>query len=98
MIVTDPSQYTLETIQVHHGPRYKYVAILRHKNTGRTKRVPFGGKRADGTPYEQYHDKVGHYAAYDHADRKRRALYRVRHAGEQNHKFSAGWFSWKYLW
>ncbi len=98
MIVPHPEQYELVEFKVNHGPRYKYDAVLRNKRTGVLKKVPFGGRRTDGTPYEQYHDKLGAYTAYDHGDARRRRLYRTRHAGEQHRKFSSGYFAWKYLW
>lgn len=58
----------------------------------------FGAIKPDGTPYEQYTDKIGHYSKYDHKDKARRDRYRKRHDGEQHTKYTAGWFSWNYLW
>ncbi|NVM20132.1 MAG: hypothetical protein HWN80_20720, partial [Candidatus Lokiarchaeota archaeon] len=52
--------------------------------------------------YEQYKDSTGKklYSYADHLDENRKRLYRKRHAGEgnSNRKYSAGWFSWHYLW
>lgn len=97
VVVNNPELYRLDRIEVHHG-KHKYDAVLKNKKTGTEKHVPFGGKKSDGTPYQHYHDKIGHYKSYDHNDRQRRNLYRIRHAGQEKNKFSSGWFSWTYLW
>ena len=77
----------------------KYTAILKDIETGKLKRVHFGGIRLDGEPYEQYNDSTGLciYSDYDHNDKKRRALYYKRH-GEKAIKYSSKWFSHNYLW
>lgn len=98
MIVTNPECYKLLGFEVNRGKRYKYDMILENKTTKQIRRVPFGGKKEDGTPYEQYHDQIGHYRDYDHGDDNRRRLYRIRHRGENLRKFSSGWASWMYLW
>ena len=75
----------------------KYDAILENKSTGRRKTISFGA-----TGYEQYKDSTGlrYYSHLDHNDPKRKKLYQQRHEGEgePNRKYSAGWFSWHYLW
>ncbi len=53
--------------------------------------LSFGDKR-----YAQYFDKLGHYSHLNHNDKERRRLYYARH-GEAK-KYSAKWFSHKYLW
>lgn len=99
MIVKHPERYRFIRFEVARGTRFKYYLVIQHKQTGRLKHVPFGGKYPDGTPYEHYHDSaLGYYSKYDHGDRARRARYRARHAGEEAHKFSSGWSSWYYLW
>lgn len=100
MIIPDPQNYVFVGFEVaRDSKKYKYFLIIRNKRTHKTRRVPFGGKYPDGTPYEQYRDSaLGYYSAYDHGDRRRRANYRARHAGEEQHKFSSGWASWYYLW
>jgi hypothetical protein len=100
MIVNDPQNYTFVRFEVaRDSRRYKYYLIIRNKRTHQLKRVPFGGKYPDGTPYEHYRDRaLGYYHSYDHLDRARRASYRARHAGEEKSKFSSGWASWYYLW
>ena len=100
MIVEHPERYTFVGFEVARGSlRHKYYLVIRNKDTGRTKRVPFGGKYPDGTPYEHYRDSaLGYYKKYDHGDKARRRLYRARHAGEEKAKFSSGWASWYYLW
>ena len=67
----------------------KYCAIFNNPQ----KKVCFGDIR-----YQHYKDKIGLYKHLDHNDANRRRLYRIRHRGEQNHKYTPGWFAWKYLW
>ena len=54
--------------------------------------VSFGDKR-----YEQYNDKIGHYKDLNHYDEDRKKLYYDRH-GKKSKKYSAKYFSHKYLW
>ena len=54
--------------------------------------LSFGDNR-----YEQYNDKIGYYKHLDHNDKKRKDLYYKRHPINY-HKYSADWFSKKYLW
>jgi hypothetical protein len=80
----------------------KYTAILQNKKTGREAKIHFGGIKKDGTPYAQYKDNVlGLYKKYDHKDKKRRDRYRNRHSKEVSSfkdYWSAGLFSYKFLW
>ncbi len=78
--------------EVPQGGFKKYVAVLVDGH-GKKKRVPFGDRR-----YEQFRDRIGHYAHLDHGDARRRRSYRARHAGEERRKYSPGWFAWTYLW
>jgi len=75
----------------------KYDAILMNKDTGKQKIIPFGDNR-----YQQYRDSVPLklYSNLDHGDINRRNNYRKRHKneGDNNRKYSAGWFSWHFLW
>jgi hypothetical protein len=65
-----------------------------NKKTSKIKKVPFGDNR-----YEQYKDDaLGIYSHLNHNDMKRRTLYRKRHEGEEQNKYSSGYFSLKYLW
>lgn len=57
----------------------------------------FGAIKPNGTPYEQFKDKIGLYSSYDHNDNKRRVNYYKRHNKTYN-KESADWFSKNYLW
>lgn len=57
----------------------------------------FGAIKPTGVPYEQYKDKIGMYSAYNHGDKERRELYYKRH-NKNYGKYSADWFSKKYLW
>ena len=49
------------------------------------------------TRYEHYFDKVGYYSHLDHNDKERRKQYYQRH-NKDYPKYSADWFSKKYLW
>lgn len=80
------------------GKKSKYLAILKNKHTGEIKKIAFGGKYPDGTPYEQFKDKIGYYSDYDHKDEKRRKNWISRHKKNIDYKFSSGWFSATYLW
>lgn len=99
VVVTDPDKYTLHGFEIDHGHTHKYIAIIKRKETGQLKRVPFGGKREDGSPYYHYKDNVlGYYSRYDHYDEQRRRLYQARHRETAKHKYSSSWFSWHFLW
>lgn len=80
----------------------KYTAILQNKKTGRETKIHFGGIKKDGTPYTQFKDKVlGLYKKYDTNDKQRRDRYRKRHSKEVpsfKDYWSAGLFSYKFLW
>ena len=52
----------------------------------------FGDKR-----YQHYFDKLGYYSYLNHYDEKRRANYYKRH-NKDYEKYSADWFSKKFLW
>ena len=88
------SEYKLIRFERGSFPK-KYNAVLRHNETGREVRVPFGDRRyshyRDGTPLKLYKH-------LDHLDPGRRRLYRQRHAGDNLEEFSPGYFSMKYLW
>eukprot|EP00952_Eustigmatos_sp_NYUAD-ZCMA_P014111 55372-Eustigmatos_ZCMA.PRE.1 len=86
MIIRNPDEYELLGFEVNGGKRYKYNAVLINKQSNRIKRIPFGGKYPDGTPYEHYQDQVmGAYSRWDHNDERRRERYRARHNGENTH-------------
>lgn len=60
--------------------------------------VDFGAIRKNGVPYEQFEDKISNlYSKYNHFDKKRRQLYFLRNPFDYP-KFSADWWSKKYLW
>lgn len=48
-------------------------------------------------PYQQYHDKLGHYSYLDHNDPERRKRYYARH-GKDAEVGTAKWFSSIFLW
>jgi len=74
-----------------------YVAILRNKKSGRIKQIPFGSSK-----HENYGDRTGLNAwpKLVHGDIKRLERYRKRHEGEgdDDEKYSAGWFAYHFLW
>lgn len=89
----------------YHKDGYIFIAPSRRKNKKydvytRDKQyiTSFGAIKANGTVYNQYKDKIGHYSRFDHNDKARRDRYRKRHEGEQHTKNTAGYFAWKYLW
>lgn len=98
VVIQDPMEYRMVRFEVDTSGKHKYNAILKHKKTGKERKVPFGGIKADGTPYQHYHDKIGHFRKHDHGDKERRKRYLTRHKGEDQKKFSSGWFSIRYLW
>jgi hypothetical protein len=98
VVIKNPQDYKLVQFQVSKDGKHKYNAILEHKKTGKPRIVPFGGIKADGTPYQHYRDKIGKYSKYNHLDKERRQRYRIRHRGEDQMKFSSGWFSMRFLW
>jgi len=95
MIVENPNEYILQSFQLSETKDKKYDALLKNRENGKIKRVPFGSKG-----YNQYQDKtgLGHYSNMDTFDKERRRLYRLRHKGEDKNKFSSGYFALKYLW
>ena len=95
MIIKNPSDYKFIEFKKSNTKHKKYDAILMNKKTSKLKKVPFGDNR-----YEQYKDStgLGIYTKLNHNDSKRRALYRQRHEGEEQNKFSSGYFSLRFLW
>lgn len=70
----------------------KYNAIL--ENNGQIKKIAFGQ-----LPYQHYKDTTGLnlYSHLNHLDKQRRELYYKRH-NKKYPKYSADYFSKKYLW
>ena len=92
MILQNPESYKLLRFEKSKVRGKKYDAIL--TDGYRIKRIPFGALN-----YEQYEDKaLGLYSYLNHYDKKRRQLYKARHANDLNHLYSSGYFSNKYLW
>lgn len=90
------NEYTFVKFEKATAQNKKYKAILKNKDTGRTKTINFGDKR-----YQQYKDTtgLGLYTNLNHNDAIRRASYRKRHQRDiRDGYYSAGWFSMKYLW
>ena len=74
----------------------KYSAIIKNKNTGRTKRINFGA-----LGMEQFKDStgLGLYSKSDHGNKLRLKAFRDRFRGQYNPKeYSPLFFSWNYLW
>ena len=76
-------------------PLKKYNAIIEDVKTRKRMKVPFGS-----SIHEQYRDDVPLkiYSRLDHNDEKRRKNYLARHGDTMKKKFSASYFSAKYLW
>jgi len=75
------------------NPNKKY-RVFYDRNSD--KHVDFGAIQ-DGKPMSQYHDKIGLYSKYDHLDEERKERYYYRHPKDYE-KYSADWWSKKYLW
>ena len=72
----------------------KYNALLQDKKTKQIKKISFGDIR-----YQQYKDNVlGLYSHLDHNDIKRKNNYRTRHKHDKLNEYSAGHFSYYWLW
>lgn len=103
MILLNPERYKLLGFEKSKYKDKKYDAILSdfkvydlgEGNSGyKLKRIPFGTLN-----YAQYEDKaLGLYSNLNHYDKKRKQLYKARHAKDINNLFSSGYFSNKYLW
>ena len=72
----------------------KYSVYVKSNNKKGYKIIHFGDSR-----YEQYEDTtgLGHFSHKNHFDKERRKRYYDRH-GRNPKKYSAKWFSHKYLW
>lgn len=68
----------------------KYSVYIMKNNKKRL--IHFGDKR-----YQQYKDKLGHYASLNHNDKKRRDLYYKRH-GKTTDKNTAKYWANRVLW
>lgn len=99
-------QETLVEVQKSKAKHKKYVAIVKNKSTGKTRRVNFGDNR-----YQQFKDstKIKAYSGQNHGDKKRRDSYFSRHSGTKSKaeaikkekakgKYTAKLLSHKYLW
>lgn len=93
MIVENPDEYTLTGFEKSKTKYKKYDALLKNRETGKIKRIPFGN-----TLFESYTDRTGLNLYKTHGNKERKRLYRLRHKGEDKNKFSSGYFAWKYLW
>ena len=73
-----------------------YNGVLERKTDKKIVRVPFGDNR-----YQNYHDLTGLnlYPHLIHGDDKRRRLYKIRHQKDiKDGYYSAGYFSYFFLW
>jgi len=93
MRIKNPEDYILLYFEVATDNKHKYNAVMKNVKDGRIKKIPFGA-----IGYEQYYDKIGYYKEYNHKNKERRRLYRLRHKGEEENKFSSGYFAIKCLW
>jgi hypothetical protein len=89
-------EYRVAGYRRSHRKGKKYDAILKNIASGKLAVVPFGA-----LGYQQYRDStpLGLYTSGDHADLKRRRLYRQRHAKDlRTGYYSPGYFSYYKLW
>jgi hypothetical protein len=93
MIIENPEDYTHIGFEKSNTKYKKYDALLKNRENGKIKRVPFGN-----TLYKSYTDRTGLNLYEATGDKERRRLYRLRHKGEDKNKFSSGYFALKYLW
>lgn len=92
--LSDPDKYKFTGFEISTTCGKKYDALMQHKQTGKVKRVPFGDLR-----YEHFNDRaLGLFSHLNHNDPERRRLYKKRHAGENEKKYTAGYFAWRFLW
>jgi len=88
--------YKFKGFEKSDAQNKKYNAIIVDKITKKETRIPFGDSR-----YSQYKDVtgLGLYSKNDTLDKKRRDLYRLRHAKDlKDGYFSPGYFAYYYLW
>jgi hypothetical protein len=89
-------EYIFKRFQKSSNPKKKYDAILENVHTNREVKVSFGAMG-----YQHYGDLTGLrlYKDLEHHDEKRKAAYRIRHAGDiRDGYYSPGMFAWRYLW
>ena len=83
-------------------PLKKYDAFVENNETKRVRVISFGQKYPDGTPYEQFKDKIGFYKKYDHNDEERRQRYLKRHSKypkfDEEGRYTASYFADYFLW
>ncbi len=86
--------YETNEYKIYKSPKAnkKYVAYLTNYNLNGTRVVHFGDSR-----YEQYYDKIGLYKKLNHLNEERRKQYYNRH-GKATAKYTAKWFSHRFLW
>lgn len=98
------NQYKLIGFRKSEVKGKKYDAILKNRvHDNILKYIPFGGIKPNGEIYEQYRDStgLGLYSDYDHGDKNRKRLYRLRHSKEKmsfGKYWSPGYLSWRFLW
>ena len=91
--------YKLLGFELSNRENKKYVGVLQNKKNNKYRYIHFGAIKSDGTPYQQYYDKIGDYKDFNHKDKKRRDRYIKRHQHFIRKGFySPGYFSMKYLW
>lgn len=95
MTVLPALEWKLDGFRKSSRQGKKITAMLSSKDGLRKREVHFGQRGS-----ETYQNKTGVDVDQVHGDKKKRELYRKRHAGEgdPNKKYSAGWLSWWYLW
>ena len=91
--------YKLLGFELSMRENKKYMAVLQNKKNNKYSYIHFGAIKSDGTPYQQYYDKIGNYTDFNHKDKQRRLNYHKRHIHSiKEGYYSPGYFSMKYLW
>ena len=93
--VKNPNEYKHIGFEKAKIKSKMYSAILKHKKTGKIKKIHFGDPKM-----QNFRDVTGLnlYPQLIHGDKERRRRFRARHKNNAKYKFSSGFFSFYYLW
>ena len=94
-LVKPAERMRLQSIQVSDRPHKKYMAFVKNLETQKVRKVHFGDTR-----YQHYKDqtRIKAFTHLDHLDKDRRKRFKQRFAKIIKRKYSAAYFSDKYLW
>lgn len=93
--VKNPNEYKHIGFEKATAKNSMYNAILKHKKTGKIKKIPFGHKK-----FSNFQDRTGLnlYPHLIHGDKERRKRFRARHKENAKHRFSSAFFAFRWLW